>query len=189
MAETAHALYAIGGHSEEGGTGTTATEYAALKSGKVVGQWQMSTPLKHGRYGLAALAHGDYVYAIGGLRGTNRDGYFNSVFVTRIDPRGELVASSATATTAAPTPQPAKPVLVPNEGVVLQTIDGGAYTYVEVDTGDGREWLAAAQTSLTPGDRVRYSLGIFMKDFYSKQLQRKFDVIRFVGKLEKADAQ
>src|SRR3569832_605935 len=237
MAESDHALYAIGGHSDEGGTGNTATEYAALKSGKVVGQWQMSTPLKHGRYGLAALAHGDYVYAIGGLSGatffdaiersrvgtdgalgawqdiaplpapfadigvasyrdwlyvlggTNRDGYFNSVFVTRIDPRGELVASSATATTAAPTPQPAKPVLVPNEGVVLQTIDGGAYTYVEVDTGDGREWLATTQTTHTPDDRVRYSLGIFMKDFYSKQLQRKFDVIRFVGKLEKADAQ
>src|SRR3569623_902442 len=174
----------------------------------------MSTPQNHGRYGLAALAHGDYVYALGAwqdiaplpapcadigvasyrdwlyvLGGTNRDGYFNSVFVTRIDPRGELVASSATATTAAPTPQPAKPVLVPNEGVVLQTIDGGAYTYVEVDTGDGREWLAAAQTSLTPGDRVRFSLGIFMKEFYSKQLQRKFDVIRFVGKLEKADPQ
>lgn len=230
MAKTDRALYAIGGHSDEGGTGKEATEYAVLKSGKGVGGWRAATPLKHGRYGLAAVARGEYVYALGGLSGatffdaversriaadgalgewqeitplpaafadmgvvnyrdwiyvlggTNRDGYFNSVFVARIDREGDLVKGTAAAAAA---PQPAKPVLVPNEGVVLQTVDGGAYTYVEVDTGDGREWLAAAQTSLAPGDRVRYSLGIFMKDFYSKQLQRKFDVIRFVGKLEK----
>src|SRR3569832_998839 len=102
----------------------------------------MSATLQHGRYGLAALEHGDYVYAIGGLSGATffdaidrsrvgadgalgawqdiaplpapfadigvaryRDwlyvlgglfcvGFFNSVFVTRIDPRGELVATS-----------------------------------------------------------------------------------------------
>lgn len=233
MAETGRALYAIGGHSDQGGTGKESTEYAVLKSGKDMGQWRTSAPLQHGRYGLAAFVHGDYVYAVGGLSGatffdaiersrigadgalgpwqeitplpapfadmgvasyrdwvyvlggTNRDGYFNSVFVARVDPKGDLVASNAASTAAVSAPQPAKPVLVPNEGVVLQSIDGGAYTYVEVGTGDGREWLAAAQTSLSPGDRVRYSLGIFMKDFYSKQLQRKFDVIRFVGKLEK----
>lgn len=234
MAETPQAVYALGGHADEGGTGNAGVEYAAITAGGQVGKWRGAAPLKHGRYGLGAVTHGGYVYALGGLSGatfydaversrigadgaleawqditplpapfadigvvayrdwlyvvggTNREGYFNSVFVARFDSEGRL---AATDTRAAPqAPQPAKPILVPNEGVVVQALDGGAYTYVEVDTGEGREWLAGAQAAFAPGDRVRYSLGIFMKDFYSKQLQRRFDVIRFVGKLEKIEA-
>jgi len=232
MAESDSALYAIGGHADQGGTGVEAVETASYGADGKVGAWRATAPLAHGRYGLAALAHRDYVYALGGLSGatffaaversrigadgalgawqditplpapfadigvagyrdwiyvvggTNQDGYYNSVFVARIDAAGDLVANTAT-TPASAAPLPAKPVLVPNEGIVVQTLDGGAYTYVEVETDEGREWLAAAQTQLTPGDHIRYSLGVFMKDFYSNHLKRRFDVIRFVGKLEK----
>ena len=231
MAKTNDGLYAVGGHADQGGTGIAAVEYAGFAADGNVSKWQMTASLKQGRYGLAAVAHGGYVYALGGLNGatfydviersrigpggtleawqnitplpapfadigvanyrdwvyvvggTNQEGYFNSVFVARFDGQGNLATTGADSSTQAP--QPAKPILVPNEGVVLQTLDGGAYTYVEVDTGEGKEWLAGAQSKLVPGDRVRYSLGIFMKDFYSKQLQRRFDIIRFVGKLEK----
>ena len=42
--------------------------------------------------------------------------------------------------------------------------------------------------SIAVGDHVRYSDGIWMKDFFSKYLQRRFDAIRFVGNLEKVKA-
>lgn len=234
MATRGDELYAIGGHTEQGGAGIAAVERARLDASGQPGAWQAAASLQHGRYGLAALSHGEHVYALGGLSGatfydvieqsrvgadgaldawreitplplpladlgvasyrdwlyvlggTNRDGYFDSVFVARFDGRGGLAAVVDAPAAASAAPAPAKPVLVPNEGVVVQTLDGGAYTYVEVDTAEGREWLAAAKTTLAPGDRVRYSLGIFMKDFFSSQLQRRFDLVRFVGKLEKA---
>ncbi|MEJ2564577.1 MAG: hypothetical protein P8141_01190, partial [Gammaproteobacteria bacterium] len=57
----------------------------------------------------------------------------------------------------------------------------------EVHTDTGSEWLAASHQDIRPGNRVRYSDGIWMRDFYSKHLKRKFDAIRFVGNLEKVD--
>ncbi|HHM05095.1 MAG TPA: hypothetical protein ENJ19_05050 [Gammaproteobacteria bacterium] len=231
MAQTDKALYALGGHAEQGGTGKAEVEYALFDGTGEIGPWQAAPVMKQGRYGLAALAHGDYVYAFGGLSGatfydaversrigadgalsswesaaplpapfadigvagyqdwvyvvggTNREGYFDSVFVARLNAQGDFVDLPAPA--AARAPAPAKPVLMPNSGVVVKIIDGGAYSYVEIDTGAGHEWLAAARSELKAGDRVHYSPGIFMENFYSKTLRRRFGLIRFVGKLEK----
>ncbi|NOY61787.1 MAG: hypothetical protein GXP10_01315 [Gammaproteobacteria bacterium] len=230
MAEAGGALYAVGGHSEEGGTGIADVESAILQTDGNLSQWHKSAPLNQGRYGLSALTHSGYVYALGGLNGatfsdaiersrinadgslapwqtvaplpvpfadigvvtyrdwlyviggTNRDGYYDSVFVTRFDDINDATATKYTTQA----PAPSKPVLMPNEGIVLQVIDGGAYIYVEIDIGEGNhEWLAAAQSDIKSGDYVRYSLGIFMENFYSKTLQRTFGLIRFVGKLQK----
>jgi len=234
MADVEGALYAVGGHSEQGGTGIATVEYSMLQKNGQLAQWQQSAPLKQGRYGLSATAHRGYVYAMGGLNGatfydaiersrinadgslgewlniaplpapfadigvatyqdwiyivggTNRDGYYNSVFVARFDDLTAPVSASKSGPSSSPLAVPSKPVLMPNEGVVAEIIDGGAYIYVEIDLGDGvREWLATGASDIKVGDQVHYSLGIFMKDFFSKTLQRKFEVIRFVGKLER----
>ena len=87
-----------------------------------------------------------------------------------------------------PTPSapltPATRVDLPNHGTVLKAIDGGTYIYLKVHTDSGSEWLAASNQDIKAGNRIRYSDGIWMHDFFSKHLQRRFDAIRFVGNLE-----
>jgi len=233
MAETNGRLYVLGGHAQQGGAGEAATEFTTLDQNGQLTTWRATAALRHGRYGLAAAAHGDYLYAMGGMSGatffdvveknhisadgalgawrddtalpapladfgvivhhdwmyliggTNSQGYFNNVFFARIDAQGGLAPPEVQGGQAAAPPTPATRVELPNEGVVLQALDGGTYIYLEVDTGAGREWLAAANLDLKAGDRVRYSDGIWMEDFFSKYLQRRFAAIRFVGNLEK----
>ncbi len=64
-------------------------------------------------------------------------------------------------------------------GTVLETMDAAGYTYIYVDSGAGKEWVAIPQTTITPGDKVSYSQGMPMKDFYSKSLDRSFPSIIF----------
>ncbi len=75
-------------------------------------------------------------------------------------------------------------VPLPNEGRVTNTIDSGGYTYIEVDKSGAEEWLAAPRTELKKGERIRYSKGLLMKDFYSNSLKKSFDRILFVGSVK-----
>lgn len=233
LAEANGRVYVLGGHAQQGGAGEAATEYAALDPQGRLRTWRAAAALNHGRYGLVAAAHGDYLYAMGGMSGANffdvvektrvdadgapgawhddtalpapladfgaivyRDwlyliggtdaqGYFNNVFFASLDTHGDIRPPSAQADQPAAPPTPATRVELPNDGIVLQALDGGTYIYLEVDTAAGREWLAAANLEVKAGDRIRYSDGIWMRDFFSKHLQRRFDAIRFVGNLEK----
>lgn len=236
MAHTDKALYAIGGHAEQGGTGMESSEFAIVNGDGSLGSWKASAALKQGRYGLMSVVHEGYVYAMGGLNGatfydviersrinddgtlgewqtiaplpapfadvgvatykdwvyvlggTNRDGYYNNAFYARVADLANAPASTPTSSASAAL-TPSKPLLMPNEGNVAQIIDGGAYAYIEIDFGDGnREWLATSKTDVAVGDHVRYSRGIFMQNFHSKALNRDFEVIRFVSKVERAKA-
>ena len=93
-----------------------------------------------------------------------------------------------------PTPQvaaemlaPAKaasPAELPNEGRVLDVLQAGEYTYLEVSTGTASaRWLAAPQTALQKGSLVRYEEGSTMSSFYSKLLKRNFSNLMFIGQL------
>jgi len=79
----------------------------------------------------------------------------------------------------APAPQPAEPQI---EGSVAKVVDVPGYTYVEVETGDGTVWAAAPSVSVKAGDTVSFATGMEMRDFYSKTLQREFEVIYFVDR-------
>lgn len=174
-------LYAMGGLS--GATFYDVIETSAIGADGAPGPWQATTPLPLPLADFGALVQGDRLYVIGG---TNQDGYFNTVFSATFDADGKLNTMADATTPGAPTP--AKRVQLPHAGLITQAIDGGTYIYLEVDTGNGREWLAAANIALHAGERVHYSEGIMMRDFFSKHLQRRFDTIRFVGKLEKDTA-
>ncbi len=176
-------LYAMGGLS--GATFYDVIETSAIGAGGAPGPWQKTTALPLPLADFGAVVAGEQLYLIGG---TNQDGYYNTVYSARFDARGGLSAAAASpADTAAPAP--VKRVQLEHAGVITQALDGGMYIYLEVDTGAGREWLAAANMALRTGERVRYSEGIMMRDFFSKHLQRRFDAIRFVGKLEKDSAE
>jgi len=175
-------VYAIGGLS--GADFFDAIERSPIKADGSLGEWQTITALPAPFADIGVASYRDWIYIIGG---TNRDGYYNSVYFARFNDLATPPAANAntSAPQATPAPKAAKPVLMANEGNVAQLIDGGVYLYVLIDFGDGEnEWLATGKTNLKVGDHVRYSPGIFMQNFYSKALQRTFDVIRFVGKVE-----
>ena len=71
-----------------------------------------------------------------------------------------------------------------NAGKVLEAIDTDMYTYVQVVAEKGPLWLAVYKMAVSKGANVKYSNGIAMSNFYSKALNRTFDVIVFVDSLE-----
>lgn len=71
-------------------------------------------------------------------------------------------------------------------GEVIETMDVGAYTYVQYKTGTKTEWAAASKTRLAKGDKVVMDAGTIMKNFESPTLGRKFEEIRFVDSIRVA---
>lgn len=67
------------------------------------------------------------------------------------------------------------------EGTVLETIDGGGYTYVLLDTDEGELWTAGPTTELDVGERVALSGAMQMGPFTSKALDRDFDNLVFTN--------
>jgi hypothetical protein len=79
--------------------------------------------------------------------------------------------------------KPATADELPNAGRVISSIDANAFTYIEIDRGDRREWIAAPLIALKPGSEVRYDEGSVMTNFYSKLLKRTFPSVLFVGQV------
>ena len=70
-------------------------------------------------------------------------------------------------------------------GTVLQVIPAGRYVYVEVDpSGGDAEWLATESVPVAEGDRVAWPGGTTMRNFASSTLDRTFDEILFVTRLD-----
>ncbi len=66
-------------------------------------------------------------------------------------------------------------------GEVVELADVGNYTYLNVDNGTEKIWVAAPQTKLSIGDQVKIPVGALMRDYYSKGLDRVFERIYFVA--------
>ena len=70
-------------------------------------------------------------------------------------------------------------------GKVLEVLNASNYTYVRVDTGKEKLWLAGPTSQVKPGDRVAFLPGMPMKGFQSKTLGRTFDLVYFVGSIDR----
>jgi hypothetical protein len=66
-------------------------------------------------------------------------------------------------------------------GEVLEAIDAGRYTYVQVDTGEEKIWAAAPRFAVKAGDSVTLPPGAPMQDYHSETLDRTFERVYFVG--------
>jgi len=64
-----NAVYVIGGHDQNEGSGLVDVEFASLDSTDILGLWQKTASMKHPRYALSAAAHTGFLYALGGLHG------------------------------------------------------------------------------------------------------------------------
>jgi hypothetical protein len=91
-----------------------------------------------------------------------------------IEPGGTVpqVPNATAASASGPPPQ--------TTGKVIETMDAGRYTYVQVDLGGEKIWAAAPQFQVEVGDDVILPEGAMMLDHYSKTLDRTFDVVYFV---------
>jgi hypothetical protein len=67
------------------------------------------------------------------------------------------------------------------EGKIVETMDSGGYTYLLLDTGEERVWVAGPETPVAMGQRVTLPQGMLMADFHSKTLDRDFAELYFVG--------
>lgn len=75
--------------------------------------------------------------------------------------------------------------------VINETLDGGNYTYINVDESGNKYWMAIPNTQVNIGETYYYDGGMLMKDFESKELERTFDFITFsegVRTTEKVEA-
>ncbi len=68
-------------------------------------------------------------------------------------------------------------------GKVLETMDVGGYTYLQIDDDQGPAWVAIPQTKVEKGQEVSVTSGMEMLNFESKTLGRTFDSIIFAGGL------
>jgi Kelch motif len=227
--------YVIGGHDQDKGVGITNVEWSPLGS-EEKRNWKMTSPLNVGRYGLATVSHGDYLYALGGLTGlefldsvekskVNADGQLSSwetttplsvprgmfsvveykdwIYVIGGSNRDSYLSSVEYATVnstadfgywgnekdvqayKAKLARKENQASLPNHGTVRAVLQATAYTYLEV-VNDKQEmiWLAGTKLDIKPGDKVGYSKGVIMSGFYSKELDRTFREILFVGQVQ-----
>lgn len=67
-------------------------------------------------------------------------------------------------------------------GKVLETMNGGGYTYIYLEKKSGeKRWVAVPQMNVKIGDEMELSSGVEMGSFSSKALKRTFDSIIFSG--------
>lgn len=69
-------------------------------------------------------------------------------------------------------------------GTVVETMDSGNYTYVLIDTGDGRLWAVTDRFNVQAGDRVLVPGGMMAERFESPSLGRTFDRLLFANAIE-----
>lgn len=233
------AAYVIGGHDQTKGVGITDVEWSPLGSPETR-DWQATQPLLTGRYGLSTVAHGDHLYALGGLTGleyldsaeksqvnadgqlsawsvttpldvpramfsvveykdwiyliggTSRENYLTSVVYATTNESADFgywgLESDVRAYKAKLAARKAQQSQLPNQGTVKTVLQAEAYTYLEVVNANQEViWLAGPKLAIQPEEQVRYSKGVVMSGFYSRELKRSFNEILFVGQLQKVE--
>jgi len=64
-------------------------------------------------------------------------------------------------------------------GTVLETLPAGGYTYVHLDRGTEKSWVAMPASAVEIGEEVQLVVSMVMPDFQSKTLNRTFDELIF----------
>lgn len=70
------------------------------------------------------------------------------------------------------------------EGVVVDTLQGGGYSYLQIEDAKKKYWIAVESVSLEKGTQVRFTEELRAKNFESKALNRKFDELVFASNLQ-----
>jgi len=69
----------------------------------------------------------------------------------------------------------------PLSGKVVEAMDSGGYTYVNIENDGKKTWVAVPRTKVTVGQNISFLPGAVMSNFQSKTLNRTFESIVFSG--------
>lgn len=92
------------------------------------------------------------------------------------------------------TPAPVPPKSTPDPaadsrtGEVVEVLQAPSYTYLRVKSEQGETWLAVSKREIEVGREVSYAPELEMNDFTSKELDRTFEKIYFVSRLDDGSA-
>jgi hypothetical protein len=64
-------------------------------------------------------------------------------------------------------------------GTVGEVIDAGGHTFLRIEVNGEPVWAVGPEIEVTVGDTVRRSNATLIADFYSNQLERRFERIYF----------
>jgi len=70
--------------------------------------------------------------------------------------------------------------------VVEEIINTTSYTYLKLKEGDVDFWVAIQKRPMTVGETISFEQPMEMRNFQSRELQKIFEVIYFLGKITKA---
>jgi hypothetical protein len=73
------------------------------------------------------------------------------------------------------------------KGTVMEVIDAGRHIYVHIDNGFQKVWVAVPAFDGKIGDKVLVPPAVPVANFKSRNLNRTFKVMYFVGGLRKLD--
>jgi hypothetical protein len=73
------------------------------------------------------------------------------------------------------------------KGTVVEVVDAGRHIYVHIDTGEQRVWVAVPAFDGKLGDKVLVPPAVPVANFKSRNLNRTFKVMYFVGGLRRLD--
>ena len=94
-------------------------------------------------------------------------------------PPGHAMSATKVAPSAEQSAAAAKAGSSQIAGKVVETFDGGGYTYAAVEKDGQRSWVAIPPTKLEVGQEVEFVPGFVMNNFSSKALNRSFEAITF----------
>ncbi len=181
-------LYALGGL--DGAIYQDVVEQAGINDDGSLSAWRETTPLSSPRANFSSLAYQGHIYVIGG---TNRAGYYKTVEYARFNAQGDIGFYANAAQKQRYERQQrqqasAYKTALPNRGTVSEIIQTRTYSYLKVLHEGGASWLAAPRDGYTQGEVIRYSRGLTMHDFFSRTLNRRFDEILFVERVQRQGA-
>ncbi|WP_455209165.1 Kelch repeat-containing protein [Kaarinaea lacus] len=179
-----NSVYAMGGLT--GLEYLNSIEVADIRENGELSPWRYTTPLSEPRATFNVVVYKDWIYVIGG---TNQDRYLNTVEYASFDDTNDIgflgtAQEAQTYQAKLDHLKAAKPRL-PNYGTVKAVQHASMYTYVQVVNDQGMLWLAGPKTELQLNDKIWFSKGVSMSNFYSKELQRSFPQVLFVSNIEK----
>ena len=75
----------------------------------------------------------------------------------------------------------AVPAGVGHKGKVIDVLNGGQYTYIQVSENGKKLWVAAMSTKVDKGDEIEFADAPAFTNFQSKILNRTFDSLIFAA--------
>ena len=179
-------IYALGGIS--GAEYLDSIERTAVIKDGQLKPWEVVAYLDQPRANFSTINYNEILYV---LAGTNRDGYISSVIYAKLNANGDIgywgSGEESKAAKSRAIAREIKKSQLPNEGVVQEVLQTQGYTYARVlGKNNSDVWLAGPKIAdLKTGDHLGYSEGVSMPNFFSKELQRNFELVIFVGQAQK----